>query len=162
MSQTTIGSRRRTREAAFTWFPWPRTWHLNTYLVLAALLYKADRGDVWASAEIVRLAQTSILGTDSPANIRDEVADNGPYHGVARSQLLVERLDRPPCTIDHTPLAADTTFRVAASLYVLCGHPLVGESRRTSVVTHAAQDNPPPTCSNAGYWTLIRSTKGSY
>ncbi len=60
---------------------------LKTDLVLAAVVYEANRGDAETLAESVVVAQKNIIEADSPANIRDAAADKG-YHS-AESLALV-------------------------------------------------------------------------
>jgi hypothetical protein len=54
---------------------------LKTDLVLAAVVYEANRGDAETLAESVVQAQKNIIEADSPANIRDAAADKG-YHSA--------------------------------------------------------------------------------
>jgi len=60
---------------------------LKTDLVLAAVVYQAHRGDAETLAESVVQAQLNIIEADSPANIRDAVADKG-YHSADTLALL--------------------------------------------------------------------------
>ena len=60
---------------------------LKTDLVLAAVVYEAHRGDAETLAESVVQAQLNIIEADSPANIRDAVADKG-YHSADTLALL--------------------------------------------------------------------------
>lgn len=59
----------------------------KTDLVLAAVVYEANRGDTETLAESVVQAQKNIMQADSPANIRDVAADKG-YHGAETLALL--------------------------------------------------------------------------
>lgn len=52
---------------------------LKTDLVLAAVVYEANRGDAETLAESVVQAQKNIIQADSPANIHNAVADKGYY-----------------------------------------------------------------------------------
>lgn len=60
---------------------------LKTDLVLAAVIYEANRGDADTLAESVVQAQKHIIQADSPANIRDVAADKG-YHSAETLALL--------------------------------------------------------------------------
>jgi transposase len=60
---------------------------LKTDLVLAAVVYEANRGDAETLAESVVQAQKNIIDADSPANIRDAVADKG-YHSAETLALM--------------------------------------------------------------------------
>ena len=60
---------------------------LKTDLVLAAVVYEANRGDAETLAESVVVAQKNIIEADSPANIRDAVADKG-YHSATTLALV--------------------------------------------------------------------------
>jgi transposase len=60
---------------------------LKTDLVLAAVVYEANRGDTETLAESVVQAQQNIIGADSPANIHNAVADKG-YHSAETLPLL--------------------------------------------------------------------------
>lgn len=59
----------------------------QTDLMLAAVVYEANRGDTETVAESVVQAQKNILHAESPANIRDVVADKG-YHSAETVALL--------------------------------------------------------------------------
>jgi len=52
---------------------------LKTDLVLAAVVYEANRGDADTLAETIVQAQKNIIEADSPANIQSAVADKGYY-----------------------------------------------------------------------------------
>jgi transposase len=60
---------------------------LKTDLVLAAVVYEANRGDAETLAESVVVAQKNIIEADSPANIRDAVTDKG-YHSAETLALV--------------------------------------------------------------------------
>jgi hypothetical protein len=60
---------------------------LKTDLVLAAVVYEANRGDAETLAESVVVAQKNIIQADSPANIRDAAADKG-YHSAETLALV--------------------------------------------------------------------------
>jgi hypothetical protein len=60
---------------------------LKTDLVLAAVVYEANRGDAETLAESVVQAQKNIIDADSPANIRDAAADKG-YHSAETLALM--------------------------------------------------------------------------
>jgi transposase len=60
---------------------------LKTDLVLAAVVYEANRGDAETLAESVVVAQKNIIEADSPANIRDAVTDKG-YHSAETLALM--------------------------------------------------------------------------
>ena len=60
---------------------------LKTDLVLAAVVYEANRGDAETLAESVIVAQKNIIQADSPANIHDAVADKG-YHSAETLALV--------------------------------------------------------------------------
>ena len=60
---------------------------LKTDLVLAAVVYEANRGDAETLAESVVQAQLNIIEAESPANIRDAVADKG-YHSAETLALM--------------------------------------------------------------------------
>lgn len=60
---------------------------LKTDLVLAAVVYEANRGDAETLAESVVQAQKNIIEADSPANIQDAVADKG-YHSADTLALM--------------------------------------------------------------------------
>jgi transposase len=62
---------------------------LETDLVLAAVIYEANRGDAETLAESVVEAQRNLIEADSPANIRDVAADKG-YHS-AETLTVVNR-----------------------------------------------------------------------
>jgi hypothetical protein len=59
---------------------------LKTDLVLAAVVYEADRGDSDTLAESVVQAQMNVIQADSPANIDSAVADKG-YHSAETLEL---------------------------------------------------------------------------
>jgi transposase len=65
---------------------------LKTDLLLAAVIYEADRGDAETLAESVIQAQKNIIHADSPANIRATVADKG-YHSAETLTLMNGPLD---------------------------------------------------------------------
>lgn len=60
---------------------------LKTDLVLAAVVYEANRGDADTLAESVIQAQKNIIHADSPANIHDVAADKG-YHAAETLVLM--------------------------------------------------------------------------
>jgi transposase len=60
---------------------------LKTDLVLAAVVYEANRGDAETLAESVVEAQKNIIQADSPANIDNAVADKG-YHSAETLALM--------------------------------------------------------------------------
>ena len=60
---------------------------LKTDLVLAAVIYEANRGDAETLAESVVQAQKNIIEADSPANIASAAADKG-YHSAETLALL--------------------------------------------------------------------------
>lgn len=60
---------------------------LKTDLVLAAVVYEANRGDAETLAESVVQAQKNIIEADSPANIHNAVADKG-YHSAETLALV--------------------------------------------------------------------------
>jgi hypothetical protein len=60
---------------------------LKTDLVLAAVVYEANRGDAETLAESVVVAQKNIIAADSPANIQRAAADKG-YHSAETLALL--------------------------------------------------------------------------
>jgi transposase len=60
---------------------------LKTDLVLAAVVYEANRGDAETLAESVVQAQKNIIEAESPANIHDAVADKG-YHSAETLALM--------------------------------------------------------------------------
>ena len=60
---------------------------LKTDLVLAAVVYEANRGDTETLAESVVQAQKNIIQADSPANIHNAVADKG-YHSAETLALM--------------------------------------------------------------------------
>ena len=60
---------------------------LKTDLVLAAVVYEANRGDAETLAESVVQAQKNIIEADSPANIQGAAADKG-YHSAETLALL--------------------------------------------------------------------------
>jgi len=59
----------------------------QTDLVLAAVVYEANRADSDSVAESVVQAQKNIVAAESPANIRDVVGDKG-YHAAETLALL--------------------------------------------------------------------------
>jgi hypothetical protein len=59
----------------------------QTDLVLAAVVYEANRADSDSVAESVVQAQKNIVAAESPANIRDVVGDKG-YHSAETLALL--------------------------------------------------------------------------
>jgi transposase len=59
----------------------------KTDLVLAAVIYEANRGDAATLAESAVQAQKNIMRADSPANIRDVAADKG-YHSAENLALI--------------------------------------------------------------------------
>jgi hypothetical protein len=60
---------------------------LKTDLVLAAVVYEANRGDAETLAESIVQAQKNIIQADSPANITDAAADKG-YHSAETLALV--------------------------------------------------------------------------
>ena len=60
---------------------------LKTDLVLAAVVYEANRGDAETLAESVVQAQKNIIEADSPANIQGAAADKG-YHSAETLALM--------------------------------------------------------------------------
>jgi transposase len=60
---------------------------VKTDLVLAAVVYEANRGDAETLAESVVESQKNIIQADSPANIHDAVADKG-YHSAETLALM--------------------------------------------------------------------------
>jgi len=60
---------------------------LKTDLVLAAVVYEANRGDAETLAESVVEAQKNIIQAGSPANVHDAVADKG-YHSAETLALM--------------------------------------------------------------------------
>jgi len=64
---------------------------LKTDLVLSAAIYPADQGDAETLAESVVQAQKNVINADSPANIREAVADKG-YHAAETLALVNETL----------------------------------------------------------------------
>lgn len=60
---------------------------LKTDLVLAAVVYEANRGDAETLAESVVQAQKNIIEADSPANITSAAADKG-YHSAETLALV--------------------------------------------------------------------------
>ena len=54
---------------------------LDTDLVLAAVIYQANRADTETLAESVVQAQLNVIAAESPANIQEAVADKG-YHAA--------------------------------------------------------------------------------
>lgn len=60
---------------------------LKTDLVLAAVVYEANRGDADTLAESVVQAQKNIMAADSPANIAEAAIDKG-YHSAATLALM--------------------------------------------------------------------------
>jgi len=60
---------------------------LKTDLVLAAVVYEANRGDAETLAESVVVAQKNIIQADSPANIKSAAADKG-YHSAETLALV--------------------------------------------------------------------------
>ncbi len=60
---------------------------LKTDLVLAAVVYEANRGDAETLAESVVAAQRNIIAADSPANIHNAAADKG-YHSAEALTLM--------------------------------------------------------------------------
>jgi transposase len=60
---------------------------LKTDLVLAAVVYEANRGDADTLAESVVQAQKNIIEADSPANIKSAAADKG-YHSAETLALV--------------------------------------------------------------------------
>lgn len=64
---------------------------LDTDLVLAAVIYEANRADTETLAESVVQAQINVLNADSPANIEEAVADKG-YHAADQLATVNEAL----------------------------------------------------------------------
>ncbi len=64
---------------------------LDTDLVLAAVIYEADRADTETLAESVVQAQLNVIAAESPANIEEAVADKG-YHAAETVALVNETL----------------------------------------------------------------------
>jgi IS5 family transposase len=64
---------------------------LETDLVLAAVIYEANRGDTETLAESVVQAQLNVIAADSPANIEEVVADKG-YHAAEQLADVNETL----------------------------------------------------------------------
>ncbi len=60
---------------------------LKTDLVLAAVVYEANRGDAETLAESVVVAQKNIIEADSPVNIHNAAADKG-YHSAETLALM--------------------------------------------------------------------------
>jgi transposase len=60
---------------------------LKTDLVLAAVVYEANRGDADTLAESIVQAQKNLIEADSPANIHNAVADKG-YHSAETLALV--------------------------------------------------------------------------
>jgi hypothetical protein len=60
---------------------------LKTDLVLAAVVYEADRGDADTLAESVVRAQKNVIQADSPENINSAVTDKG-YHSAETLALV--------------------------------------------------------------------------
>lgn len=60
---------------------------LKTDLVLAAVVYEANRGDAETLAESIVQAQKNIIEADSPANIESAAADKG-YHSAETLALM--------------------------------------------------------------------------
>jgi transposase len=60
---------------------------LKTDLVLAAVVYEANRGDADTLAESVVVAQKNIIEADSPANMTSAAADKG-YHSAETLALV--------------------------------------------------------------------------
>ena len=60
---------------------------LKTDLVLAAVVYEANRGDAETLAESVVQAQKNIIQADSPANIHNAACDKG-YHSAETLALM--------------------------------------------------------------------------
>jgi transposase len=64
---------------------------LETDLVLAAVIYEANRGDTETLAESVVQAQLNVIAAESPANIEEAVADKG-YHAAEQLADVNETL----------------------------------------------------------------------
>ncbi len=64
---------------------------LDTDLVLAATIYPADRADTDTLAESVVQAQLNVIEAESPANIKEVVADKG-YHAAETLTVVNETL----------------------------------------------------------------------
>jgi len=64
---------------------------LETDLVLAAVIYEANRGDTETLAESVVQAQLNVIAAESPANIEEAVADKG-YHAAEQLADVSETL----------------------------------------------------------------------
>lgn len=64
---------------------------LETDLVLAAVIYQANRADTETLAESVVQAQLNVIATESPANIEEAVADKG-YHAAQQLATVNETL----------------------------------------------------------------------
>jgi transposase len=64
---------------------------LQTDLVLAAVIYEANRGDAETLAESVVVAQKNIVATESPANIEAVAADKG-YHSADTLTVVTQAL----------------------------------------------------------------------
>jgi hypothetical protein len=64
---------------------------LDTDLVLAAVIYEANRADTETLAESVVQAQLNVIAAESPANIEEAVADKG-YHAAETVALVNEAL----------------------------------------------------------------------
>jgi hypothetical protein len=64
---------------------------LETDLVLAAVIYEANRADTETLAESVVQAQLNVIAAESPANIEEAVADKG-YHAAEQLAVVNETL----------------------------------------------------------------------
>ncbi len=64
---------------------------LDTDLVLAAVIYEADRANTETLAESVVQTQLNVIAAESPANIEEAVADKG-YHAAETVALVNETL----------------------------------------------------------------------
>jgi transposase len=64
---------------------------LDTDLVLSATIYPADRADTDTLAESVVQAQLNVIAAESPANIKEVVADKG-YHAAETLTVVNETL----------------------------------------------------------------------
>ena len=64
---------------------------LETDLVLSATIYPADRADTETLAESVVQAQLNVIEAESPANIKEAVADKG-YHAAETLAVVNETL----------------------------------------------------------------------
>jgi transposase len=64
---------------------------LDTDLVLAAVIYQANRADTETLAESVVQAQLNVIAAESPANIQEAVADKG-YHAAKQLTAVNETL----------------------------------------------------------------------